>query len=84
MCAGDFDGDGRLDLYVTNWGPNLLFRNKGDGTFEEVAARAGVAAGGWSTGCAFFDADADGDLDLYVARYVRDDLGRGRRARSGR
>jgi hypothetical protein len=70
VCAGDFDGDGRLDLYVTNYGPNLLFRNKGDGTFEEVAAKAGVAAEGWSTGCAFFDADGDGDLDLYVARYV--------------
>src|SRR5439155_25611025 len=69
-CAGDFDGDGRLDLYVTNWGPNALFRNRGDGTFEEMAARAGVAAGGWSTGCTFFDADGDGDLDLYVARYV--------------
>ncbi|HXI29621.1 MAG TPA: CRTAC1 family protein, partial [Vicinamibacterales bacterium] len=69
-CVGDFDGDGRLDLYVTNWGPNALFRNRGDGTFEEVAARAGVAAGGWSTGCTFFDADGDGDLDLYVARYV--------------
>ena len=70
VCAGDVDGDGRLDLYVTNWGPNFLFRNRGDGTFEDVAARAGVAAGGWSTGCTFFDADADGDLDLYVARYV--------------
>ena len=70
VCAGDVDGDGRLDLYVTNWGANVLFRNKGDGTFEDVAAQAGVAAGGWSTGCAFFDADADGDLDLYVARYV--------------
>src|SRR4051812_9629360 len=69
-CAGDFDGDGRLDLYVTNWGSNALFRNRGDGTFEEVAARAGVAAAGWSTGCTFFDADGDGDLDLYVARYV--------------
>ncbi len=82
VCAGDFDGDGRLDLYVTNWGPNLLFRNKGDGTFSEVAARAGVAAGGWSTGCAFFDADGDGDLDLYVARYVEttwDDVVRARR-----
>ncbi len=69
-CVGDVDGDGRLDLYVTNWGPNALFRNRGDGTFEEIASRAGVAAGGWSTGCAFFDADGDGDLDLYVARYV--------------
>jgi enediyne biosynthesis protein E4 len=69
-CAGDVDGDGRLDLYVTNWGLNALFRNRGDGTFDDVAARAGVAAGGWSTGCTFFDADADGDLDLYVARYV--------------
>jgi enediyne biosynthesis protein E4 len=70
VCAGDFDGDGRLDLYVTNWGPNALFRNRGDGTFENVAVRAGVEAGGWSTGCTFFDADGDGDLDLYVARYV--------------
>jgi hypothetical protein len=70
VCAGDYDGDGRLDLYVTNYGPSFLFRNKGDGTFEEVAAKAGVAADGWSTGCAFVDADGDGDLDLYVARYV--------------
>jgi hypothetical protein len=70
VCAGDVDGDGKLDLYVTNYGPNFLFRNKGDGTFEEIAAKSGVAAGGWSTGCAFFDADGDGDLDLYVARYV--------------
>jgi len=69
-CVGDFDGDGRLDLYVTNWGANALFRNRGDGTFENVTERAGVAAGGWSTGCTFFDADGDGDLDLYVARYV--------------
>jgi hypothetical protein len=82
VCAGDADGDGRVDLYVTNWGPNFLFRNKGDGRFEDVAATAGVAAGGWSTGCTFFDADADGDLDLYVARYVsatEDDLRRARR-----
>lgn len=70
VCAGDADGDGRTDLYVTNWGPNLLYRNRGDGRFEEIAARAGVAASGWSTGCAFLDVDADGDLDLYVARYV--------------
>ncbi|WP_162271312.1 CRTAC1 family protein [Luteitalea pratensis] len=82
VCAGDADGDGRVDLYVTNWGTNLLFRNKGDGRFEDIASAAGVAAGGWSTGCTFFDADADGDLDLYVARYVSatdEDLQRARR-----
>ena len=70
VCAGDYDGDGRLDLYVTNYGPNLLYRNTGNGTFEETAGAAGVSASGWSTGCAFLDADHDGDLDLYVARYV--------------
>jgi len=70
VCVGDFDDDGRLDLYVTNWGRNFLFRNNGDGTFTDRAVQAGVAAGGWSTGCTFFDADGDGDLDLYVARYV--------------
>lgn len=77
VCAGDVDGDARIDLYVTNWGSNFLFRNRGDGRFEEVAAARGVAAGGWSTGCAFLDADDDGDVDLYVARYVEttvDDL----------
>ena len=70
VCAGDVDDDGRIDLYVTNWGANALFRNRGDGTFDNVAPQAGVEAGGWSTGCTFIDADADGDLDLYVARYV--------------
>jgi enediyne biosynthesis protein E4 len=69
-CVGDADGDGRLDLYVTNWGSNALFRNRGDRTFANVTAAAGVAAGGWSTGCTFFDAEGDGDLDIYVARYV--------------
>ena len=40
VCAGDADGDGRIDLYVTNWGANVLFRNKGNGTFEDIAARS--------------------------------------------
>lgn len=70
VCAGDYDGDGRLDLYVTNVGRNTLYRNRGDGTFEDVTTRAGVGAGGFSTGAAFADYDGDGDLDLYVARYV--------------
>ncbi|HXI03358.1 MAG TPA: CRTAC1 family protein, partial [Candidatus Saccharimonadales bacterium] len=55
---------------VTNFGPNVLYRNRGDGTFENVAAAAGVEAPGWNTGAAFFDADGDGDLDLYIASYI--------------
>jgi hypothetical protein len=70
VCAGDYDGDGRLDLYVTNVGRNTLYRNRGDGTFVDVTQQAGVGAGGFSTGAAFADYDGDGDLDLYVARYV--------------
>ena len=110
--SGDFDGDGAPDLYITALGPNLLFRNNGDGTFAEVAASAGVAGDDWrgrgpgpagprglppaanrfyradgragfldetaaagfsagpprfSMGVAAFDADGDGDPDLFVA-----------------
>ena len=72
VAVGDFDGDGYLDLYVTAYGPNTLYRNNGDGTFADVTARAGVAGGRaeWSTSTGFFDYDGDGDLDLYVANYV--------------
>ena len=65
---GDYDGDGRLDLYVTNsGGANTLFRNNGDGTFTNVTAAAGVAHGGNSQGAVWGDYDGDGYLDLYVA-----------------
>ena len=74
-CAGDVDNDGRLDLYVTNFGPNRLYRNTG-GRFEDIASRAGIAVDTWSTGCAFGDYDADGWLDLYVAGYVAFDPAR--------
>ena len=70
-CAvGDYDGDGDLDLYVTNYGDNVLYRNNGDRTFTNVAREAGVLESRWSTSCAFADYDLDGDLDLYVVNYI--------------
>src|SRR5262245_39659493 len=69
-CAGDYDGDGRVDLYMTNVGPNVLYRNRGDGTFVDVSRAARVDTAGWSTSCAFADLDLDGDLDLFVTRYL--------------
>ena len=68
--AADYDGDGWTDILVTNFGRNLLYRNRGDGTFDEIAERAGIRAPGWNTGAAFFDAGGDGDLDLYIAAYI--------------
>jgi hypothetical protein len=77
VCAGDVDNDGYLDLYVTYWGRNVLYRNRGDGTFEDVTTRSGT--GGppkeWSTGAAFLDYDRDGKLDLLVTSYLVFDLG---------
>ena len=60
--AADYDGDTWPDLLVTNFGRNILYRNRGDGTFENVAGRLGIEAPGWNTGAAFFDAEGDGDL----------------------
>jgi hypothetical protein len=70
--AADFDNDGFVDVYVTNWGGNLLLRNRGDGTFADVTAKAGVAGPRWGTSGAWGDADGDGRLDLFVAQYADD------------
>jgi enediyne biosynthesis protein E4 len=71
VCAGDYDNDGHLDLFLTYFGQNVLYRNRG-GRFEDVTAAAGLAEGRrqWGAGCTFVDYDRDGRLDLFVARYL--------------
>jgi hypothetical protein len=74
--AFDYDNDGRMDLYVTYlYRPNLLYRNRGDGTFEEVGAKAGVALNDYCTSAAAIDYDRDGRPDLYVLVYGPPDCG---------
>jgi enediyne biosynthesis protein E4 len=70
VAVGDYDNDGRPDLYVTSYGKNILYHNNGDGTFTDVTEKAGVAGGGWSVSAGFFDYDNDGRLDLFVTRYM--------------
>ena len=70
VAAADYDNDGDLDIYLTNYGPNVLLRGRGDGTFADHTTQAGVGDSLWGTGCAFLDYDNDGLLDLYVANYV--------------
>lgn len=86
----DFDNDGRLDIYLTNsytvdaamakkpMPPAALYRNLGNGKFEEVAAKAGVAAPGWAMGVSVADYDNDGDDDLYVTCFGPNKLYRNR------
>ncbi len=69
-AVGDYDNDGDLDLFVTSFGPDTLYRNNGNGTFTDVSGDAGVSDAQWSTSAAFVDYDRDGDLDLFVANYL--------------
>jgi hypothetical protein len=71
VAVGDYDNDGRVDLYVTAYPRNYLFHNDGNGHFSEVAAQLGVKGDGWGTCCAWLDYDKDGWLDLFAGRYVR-------------
>jgi len=76
LAAGDADNDGDLEVYVTNYGPDVYYVNDGSGHFENATARAGIAGDWWSTAAAFCDHDADGFQDLYVVHYVRYDPGK--------
>lgn len=71
---GDYDNDGFLDLYVTNYGRSVLYHNNGNGTFTDVTDRAGVANNLWGMTPLWFDYDNDGYLDLYVPNYVNYNL----------
>ncbi len=69
-AVGDIDNDGDLDLYVTAFGDNVLYRNEGNGQFTDVTAAASANDPRWSTSAAFVDYDRDGHVDLYIANYV--------------
>ncbi len=70
-CAGDADGDGDTDVYVTNVGADALWRNDGGGKFADVTKASRTGHPGWGTSAGFLDHDADGDLDLWVVNYVQ-------------
>ncbi|MEE8268197.1 MAG: VCBS repeat-containing protein, partial [Gemmatimonadales bacterium] len=76
ICAGDYDNDGWLDVFVTYYGQNVLYHNRGGERFEDVTERMGLPTGGtrWGSGCSFLDYDRDGLLDLFVANYLLFDL----------
>jgi tetratricopeptide (TPR) repeat protein len=71
VAVGDVDNDGHPDLFVTRWRSYALYRNRGDGTFEDATERYGLGGDrDWPTSAALADLDNDGDLDLYVAHYI--------------
>lgn len=70
VATGDYDNDGHIDLYITSFGSNALYRNNGDGSFRNVTNSAGVDDNRWSSSAMFFDYNNDGWLDLYIANYV--------------
>jgi hypothetical protein len=74
VAVADYDNDGKVDLFVTGYGGNVLYRNLGNCKFEDVTEKAGVRGGGFSTGAAWGDYDRDGNVDLFVSRYTHVDI----------
>ncbi len=70
VTAADFNNDGLVDLYITNFGHSQMWLNNGNGTFTDVTAESGTGVSGWSICAAFVDYDRDGWLDLFVANYL--------------
>ena len=71
IASGDVTNDGCVDVYLTNFGPNQLFRNNCDGTFTDVSQDSGTDDSGWGVSASFVDYDRDGWLDLYVGNYLQ-------------
>ncbi|MEL7450313.1 MAG: CRTAC1 family protein [Pseudomonadota bacterium] len=83
VATGDIDNDGDVDMYVTSFGDNVLYRNNGDGTFTDITEASNSNDDRWSTSASFLDYDSDGDLDLYIAHYVAYTVADNKRCTSG-
>jgi hypothetical protein len=71
VAAGDYDNDGRDDVYITALDGDHLFHNEGGGKFRDVTVASGIRNANFGTSAAWFDYDRDGKLDLFVANYVQ-------------
>ncbi len=70
VAIGDIDNDGDEDVFITNVGPDAMYRNNGDGTFTNITKTSGISNDKWSSSTAFLDFDRDGFLDLFITNYL--------------